>query len=79
MYESPYPDAEDLVIVQVKRVAEMGAYVSLMEYADIEGKLFNHRGVVYCDRTTRFCAHVNHGQTQTLHTLPIFCRYDSSF
>jgi len=39
MYSSQYPDAEDLVIVQVQRVAEMGAYVSLLEYNNIEGMI----------------------------------------
>lgn len=38
MYESKYPNAEDLVVVQVKNVAEMGAYVSLLEYNGIEGQ-----------------------------------------
>jgi len=39
MYESKYPAAEDLVVVQVKNVAEMGAYVSLLEYNNIEGMI----------------------------------------
>lgn len=39
MYESKYPEADDLVIVQVKNVAEMGAYVSLLEYGGIEGMI----------------------------------------
>jgi len=39
MYENKYPAAEDLVIVQVKNVAEMGAYVSLLEYNNIEGMI----------------------------------------
>lgn len=39
MYENKYPTAEDLVIVQVKNVAEMGAYVSLLEYNLIEGMI----------------------------------------
>lgn len=39
MYENQYPDAEDLVIVQVKNVAEMGAYVTLLEYNNIEGMI----------------------------------------
>jgi len=39
MYESPYPAQDDLVIVQVKNVAEMGAYVSLLEYNNIEGMI----------------------------------------
>lgn len=39
MYESGFPVVEDLVIVQVKNVAEMGAYVSLLEYNNIEGMI----------------------------------------
>jgi len=39
MYEAVYPNAEDLVVVQVKNVAEMGAYVSLLEYNNIEGMI----------------------------------------
>lgn len=37
MYEQPFPEVNDLVMVTVKRIAEMGAYVSLMEYNNIEG------------------------------------------
>jgi len=36
MYEAMYPNTDDLVIVRVKNVAEMGAYVSLLEYDNIE-------------------------------------------
>jgi hypothetical protein len=36
-YEQQYPDVEDIVVVQVKSIAEMGAYVSLLEYNDVEG------------------------------------------
>eukprot|EP00743_Colponemidia_sp_Colp-15_P000613 GILK01000686.1.p1 GENE.GILK01000686.1~~GILK01000686.1.p1 ORF type:complete len:336 (+),score=73.73 GILK01000686.1:443-1450(+) len=39
MYEQKYPEVEDLVMVQVKSVAEMGAYVSLLEYNNIEGMI----------------------------------------
>jgi len=39
MYESKYPEVDDLAIVQVKNVAEMGAYVSLLEYNNIEGMI----------------------------------------
>jgi len=39
MYEQKYPEADDLVLVQVKNVAEMGAYVSLLEYNGIEGMI----------------------------------------
>lgn len=44
MYEAKCPSAEDLVIVQVKNVAEMGAYVSLLEYNGIEGQTAARRG-----------------------------------
>jgi translation initiation factor 2 subunit 1 len=37
MYENPYPEVDDLVMVTVKQIAEMGAYVSLVEYNGIEG------------------------------------------
>lgn len=39
MYEEKYPAVDDLVIVQVKNVAEMGAYVSLLEYDNVEGMI----------------------------------------
>jgi hypothetical protein len=44
MYEGIYPNAEDLVVVQVKNVAEMGAYVSLLEYNGIEGQQWRTTG-----------------------------------
>ncbi len=31
-YEEPFPDVEQAVMVNVNKVAEMGAYVSLLEY-----------------------------------------------
>src|ERR1700733_7047185 len=37
MYENPFPEVNDLVMVNVKQIAEMGAYVSLVEYNGIEG------------------------------------------
>lgn len=37
MYESQFPDVNDLVMVTVRNIAEMGAYVTLNEYNDIEG------------------------------------------
>jgi len=39
MYEKKYPDVDDLVVVNVKSIAEMGAYVSLLEYNNIEGMI----------------------------------------
>src|ERR1700688_2219172 len=39
MYEKVYPDNDDLVVVLVKNIAEMGAYVSLLEYGNIEGMI----------------------------------------
>eukprot|EP00250_Pteridium_aquilinum_P009613 c18797_g1_i1 orf=463-1476(-) len=39
MYEAKYPEADDVVMVQVKSIAEMGAYVALLEYNGIEGMI----------------------------------------
>lgn len=39
MYEQKYPNVDDLVMVKVKQIAEMGAYVSLLEYNNIEGMI----------------------------------------
>lgn len=39
MYEERYPQIDDVVMVQVKSIAEMGAYVSLLEYNGIEGMI----------------------------------------
>lgn len=39
MYESKYPQVDDFVIAEVKSVEEMGAYVALKEYNDIEGMI----------------------------------------
>lgn len=39
MYESPFPEVEQVVMVQVKNIADMGAYVSLLEYNGIEGMI----------------------------------------
>lgn len=38
-FERKYPEIDSLVMVQVKRVAEMGAYVSLLEYSNVEGMI----------------------------------------
>ncbi|KAI3636664.1 hypothetical protein MIR68_005353 [Amoeboaphelidium protococcarum] len=39
MYEQKFPEVDDLVMVQVKQIAEMGAYVNLLEYNNIEGMI----------------------------------------
>jgi translation initiation factor 2 subunit 1 len=36
-YEAKYPEIESLVMVNVRTIADMGAYVSLLEYNNIEG------------------------------------------
>jgi predicted RNA-binding protein with RPS1 domain len=36
-YEKEFPDLEECVMVNVKHIAEMGAYVQLLEYNNIEG------------------------------------------
>ncbi|KAJ3704896.1 hypothetical protein LUZ61_008601 [Rhynchospora tenuis] len=39
MYEAKYPEVDMAVMIQVKHIAEMGAYVSLLEYNNIEGMI----------------------------------------
>lgn len=36
-YESQYPSPEELVVVKVTDVGDMGAYAKLLEYGDLEG------------------------------------------
>ncbi|KAL1130592.1 hypothetical protein AAG570_011838 [Ranatra chinensis] len=38
-YKQKYPDVEDVVMVTVSKIAEMGAYVHLLEYNNIEGMI----------------------------------------
>ncbi|KRZ75477.1 Eukaryotic translation initiation factor 2 subunit 1, partial [Trichinella papuae] len=38
-YADKYPQVEDTVVVTVRSIAEMGAYVSLLEYNNIEGMI----------------------------------------
>lgn len=38
-YEAEFPEMEEIVVVQVKRIVDMGAYVSLLEYDNQEGML----------------------------------------
>lgn len=35
-YENKYPDPEEVVMVNVTRIGEMGAYVTLLEYDNVE-------------------------------------------
>ncbi|XWS38432.1 hypothetical protein CRYUN_Cryun19dG0131100 [Craigia yunnanensis] len=39
MYEVKYPEVDMAVMIQVKNIADMGAYVSLLEYNNIEGMI----------------------------------------
>merc|ERR1711977_351829 len=39
MYEAQFPEVEDVVIVAVRQIADMGAYVHLLEYNNIEGMI----------------------------------------
>ncbi len=36
-YGAKFPEVEDVVMVNVRQIAEMGAYVNLLEYDNIEG------------------------------------------
>eukprot|EP00434_Breviolum_minutum_P036501 symbB.v1.2.032343.t1/scaffold3774.1/size50569/3 len=38
-YEAEFPEMEEIVVVQVKRIVDMGAYVSLLEYDNQEGMM----------------------------------------
>jgi hypothetical protein len=35
-YENKFPELEEVVMVNVKEIGEMGAYVTLLEYDEIE-------------------------------------------
>ena len=39
MYKEKFPEVDEVVMVQVKSIAEMGAYVQLLEYNGIEGMI----------------------------------------
>lgn len=38
-YENQFPEPEEVVMVNVTQIGEMGAYVTLLEYNDIEGMI----------------------------------------
>mmetsp|Transcript_86179 Transcript_86179/g.241035 ORF Transcript_86179/g.241035 Transcript_86179/m.241035 type:complete len:335 (-) Transcript_86179:136-1140(-) len=38
-YEADFPEVDEIVVVQVKRIVDMGAYVSLLEYNGREGMM----------------------------------------
>ena len=38
-YKQIYPETDDVVMVNVRSIAEMGAYVHLLEYKNIEGMI----------------------------------------
>jgi translation initiation factor 2 subunit 1 len=40
-YEKKYPDNDELVVVRVKSISEIGCYVSLLEYDNIEGLILS--------------------------------------
>lgn len=39
MYERKYPDVDDVVMVNVRQITDLGAYVRLLEYDNIEGMI----------------------------------------
>ena len=39
MYANQFPEIDEVVMVQVRAIAEMGAYVALLEYNNIEGMI----------------------------------------
>ncbi|ODV89582.1 hypothetical protein CANCADRAFT_28487 [Tortispora caseinolytica NRRL Y-17796] len=38
-YENKFPEVDDLIMVNVREIAEMGAYVKLLEYDNIDGMI----------------------------------------
>lgn len=38
-YAARYPEPDDVVMVNVRQIADMGAYVHLLEYDNIEGEI----------------------------------------
>lgn len=38
-YENQFPEIESVVMVNVRNIADMGAYVSLLEYGEVEGMI----------------------------------------
>jgi len=38
-YEQNFPEVDECVVVEIKSIAEMGAYVTLLEYGNIEGMI----------------------------------------
>ena len=36
-YKHRFPECDELVMVNVRQIAEMGSYVNLLEYNNIEG------------------------------------------
>ena len=38
-YEGRFPEVDDVVMVNVRSIAEMGAYVTLLEYNNIDGMI----------------------------------------
>ena len=38
-FEKKFPDIEEVVMVNVRSIADMGAYVHLLEYNNIEGMI----------------------------------------
>jgi translation initiation factor 2 alpha subunit (eIF-2alpha) len=72
MYESKYPDVDDVVMVQVKSIAEMGAYVSLLEYNGIEGMiLLSELSRRRIRSITKLIKVLLHSVRKTLHALPV--------
>ena len=45
-YEEKYPEVESFVMVNVKQIAEMGAYVKLLEYGGCNGRESGTSGIL---------------------------------
>lgn len=44
-YKHKFPECDEVVMVNVRQIAEMGSYVNLLEYNKIEGYISKHESI----------------------------------
>ena len=69
-YEQRFPEIDDVVMVNVRSIADMGAYVHLLEYNNIEGMILlselSRRRIRFedqCTNLSRISSHSLSGQS----------------
>lgn len=53
-YKAKFPEVEEVVMVNVRSIAEMGAYVHLLEYNNIKGTSWFAAVLMACFTNFRF-------------------------